>query len=80
MSKFGPSPGAFVWRCRAFYSLVPRFAAIEAQVIVYAVLPFSWSKASMALRRGRSSPCGINFSVFVNDFLDLGVVALTEIG
>ena len=78
-SLFELGSGAIVWRRRAFYSFVSRFTAIETQVIVYAVLSFSWSKASTALRRGRASPSSINFSVFVNDFPDLGVVASTEI-
>ena len=78
MSKLGP--GVFVRGRRAFYSLVSRFAAVETQVVVYAVLVFSWGKASTAFQGGRSSSSGINFSVFVNDFSDLGVVASTEIG
>ena len=77
MSELGP--GAFVRRHRALYSLVSRFATVETQVVVYAVLSFSWSKVSTAFRRGRSSPSSINFSVFVNDFPDLGVVASMEI-
>ena len=56
-----------------------RFAAIETQVVVYAVLPFSWGKASAAFWGGHSSLSGINFSVFINDFPDLGVVASTEV-
>ena len=57
-----------------------RFATIETQVVVYAVLSFSWGKVSTAFRGGRSSPSGINFSIFVNDFPDLGVVASLEVG
>src|SRR5438445_337235 len=39
----------FIWRGLAFDGLVSGFSAIEAQIIVHAVFPFSRSEASSAL-------------------------------
>ena len=65
----------FVWGRLAFYSLVPSFAAIEAQVVIYVMLPFCKGKTASFLERGPSAG-GINLCVWSflsGDFADSGI-------
>jgi hypothetical protein len=41
------SAWSFVWQCFAFYGSMSWFAAVEAQIVVHAVFPFSGSKVTL---------------------------------
>ena len=65
----------FVQGCFAFYGLMPAFAVIEAEVIVYVMFPFSKGKAALFLERGTSAG-GIDLcirSFLSDDFTDSGI-------
>ena len=66
----------FVRGCFAFYSLVPGFATIEAQVVIHAMLPFCKGKTALFLERGAPAG-GVNLCIrgfLSGDFVDSSIV------
>ena len=74
MLEFGSR--TFVRRRLAFYGFVPSFTAIEAQVVIHAVLPFHEGKMSAFLERGASADNIYLriWSFLSGDFMDSGIV------